>query len=416
MEKNRLKNKDKSLDLQDLSIYGIVAEYNPFHLGHKKQIKILKEEKGADFVIVIMSGHFLQRGIPAIIDKWTRAKMAIEGGADLVIELPVRFSLASSDDFAEGSIKLLSSIGVNKLCFGTEEEAFLELNQFADIMQNNENYDRSIYEYISDGYSYVKANELALSYIMKKEVKLPPNALLALSYIKAISKHNLNVEAVPIIRRGAGFHELDIEAENPSAEGIRQSLHNHLVDWKALEKSMPEFSYNEVYKYYRYMYEDDFYKQIVTNIFSLGKAGLKNIKGVKEGIENRIYEAVLKTKNYEELLDFLTSKRYTASSIRRIFFSSLLGIKKDIEFENMPELKYHRILAMNKKGRKYISSFRKNPELKPIVNFARDIKRFNLSEDDFLYDIKATGIYSTECESIKANDDYLRKPYIMEVK
>ncbi len=409
-----MQTKAKPLQLDYQSIYGIIAEYNPFHLGHQEQIRICREELEADLVIVIMSGHFLQRGIPAIVDKWTRAKMAVDGGADLVIELPVRFSLASSDDFAEGASKLLSLIGVNKLCFGTEKETFLELNEFAEIVQNNPNYDRIIYQYIADGYSYVKANELALTYIMKREVKIPPNALLALSYIKALTKYDLKMETVPIIRQGASFHDLNIESKNPSAEAIRMSLHNHLIDWQGLKKALPDYSYNELYKNHRYLFADDFYKQLVSTIFLLGKSGLKDVKGVKEGLENRFYEAVLKTKNYDELLDFLTSKRYTASTIRRIFFSALLGIKKDIDFADMPELKYHRILAMNKKGRKYISSFRKNPDLKPIVNFARDIKRFNLSEDDFLYDIKATGIYATECESIKANEDYLRKPYIKE--
>ncbi len=409
-----MKANDKSLDLTTQSIYGIIAEYNPFHLGHQEQIRIVKEELNADFVVVIMSGHFLQRGIPAIVDKWTRAKMAVDGGADLVIELPVRFSLASSDDFAEGAVNLLSLFGVNKLCFGTEEESFLELNELAEVIQNNPQYDSIIYEYISDGYSYVKANELALTYIMKREVKIPPNALLALSYIKTIYKHNLSIETMPIIRQGAGFHDLSIDKENPSAEGIRANLHNHLIDWQGLEKALPVYSYNDIYEQHRYVFEEDFYKQIVSTIFSLGKSGLKNIRGVKEGIENRLFEAVLKTKNYEELLDYLTSKRYTASSIRRIFFSALLGITKDIEFKDMPELKYHRILAMNKKGRKYISSFRKNSDIKPIVNFARDIKRFHLSEEDLLYDIKASGIYSTVCESIKANSDYLRKPYIKE--
>ncbi len=411
-----MKTKTKSLEPNTQSIYGIIAEYNPFHFGHQEQIRIVKEELKADFVIAIMSGHFLQRGIPAIVDKWTRAKMAVDGGADLVIELPVRFSLASSDDFAEGAVNLLSLIGVNKLCFGTEEESFLELNELAEVIRTNPNYDKVIYEYLSDGYAYVKANELALSYIMKRKVKIPPNALLALSYIKAIAKYNLSMEAVPIVRQGAGFHDLNMDVKNPSAEGIRANLHHHLIDWKVLEKSLPDYSYDEMYKQYRYLFEEDFYKQIVSSIFLLGKNGLKNIKGVKEGIENRVFEAALKTKSYDELLDFLTSKRYTASSIRRVFFSALLDIKKDIDFTSMPELKYHRVLAMNKKGRKYISSFRKNTDIKPIVNFARDIKRFNLSEDDFLYDIKATGIYSIECESIKANSDYLRKPYIKEEK
>lgn len=404
--------KNNCSSLEGKTVVGIIAEYNPFHLGHREQIRIAREEKKADFIILIMSGHFLQRGIPAIMDKWTRARMAVEGGADLVLELPLRFSLASSDDFAEGAVKLLSLIHVNLLCFGIEKEAILALKDYAEIIQSNPHYDTSIAEYLSEGYSYVKANELALSYILQKSVKLQPNTLLALSYLKAIKKHRLDMDVMPIERKGAGFHEKNIELVNPSAEGIRNSLSQHLIDWNNLERAMPEKAYELVYHYPRYLFEEDFYNQIISCIFSLGKEGLKDIRGVKEGLENRIYEAALKTKNYEELLDFLTSKRYTASTIRRIFFSALLGINKNVNFDDMPELKYHRVLAMNKNGRDYISKFRKDTEFKPIVNFARDIKRFHLKEEDFIYDIRATGIYSTQCESIRANSDYILKPYI----
>ncbi len=394
------------------SIYGIVAEYNPFHLGHLEQISLLRGEHKADIIIAIMSGHFLQRGIPSIMDKWTRAKIAVDCGVDLVVELPFLFSCASSDDFAEGAVKLLSYIGVNHLSFGVEEKNIENLYKYMEIIENNPQYDISISEYLSEGYSYVKANELALSHIMKEEVYIGSNALLGLSYLRAIYKYNLQMRSIPIKRLGADYHDDDISKNYPSAMAIRNTLSKALIDWEKLEKSMPKPSFEELNTYSRYIYEDDFYKQIVSAIFLLGRDGLKEIRGVKEGLENRIFEAALRSKNLEELIDYATSKRYTSSSIRRILFNSLMGVKKDFDLHNAKELEYHRILAMSKNGRKYISSLRKNESFKPIVNFARDIKKYQLKEENFLYDIKATAIYSTECESIKANSDYLLKPYI----
>ncbi len=395
------------------NIFGVIAEYNPFHFGHKKQLSIIREELAADCIIVIMSGHFLQRGIPALMDKWTRARMAIEGGADLVVELPLRFSLASSDDFAEGALKLLSSMGVNKVCFGCEVDAFSNIKKYAEIIESNDTYDLSIRDYMSEGYSYVKANELALSTVLGLKTSIPPNALLGLSYMRAISRYDLDLEACPIIREGAGFHETSLKSLNPSAEGIRHSLSKHLIDWNSLRNAVPSDAYDLLYQYPKYTFESDFYHQIVSSIISLGKLGLREIRGVKEGLENRLYDAALKTINYQDLLSFITSKRYTSSSVRRIFFNALLGVKKFDKNDGMRELKYHRVLAMNKKGREYIATFRKNREVKAIVNFARDIKRFQLSEEDLLYDIKASAIYSTQCESIRANSDYLLKPFIV---
>ncbi len=280
------------------NIFGVIAEYNPFHCGHRKQLSLIRKEFAADCIIVIMSGHFLQRGIPALMDKWTRARMAIEGGADIVLELPLRFSLASSDDFAEGALQLLSSIGVNKVCFGCEGEAFSNIKKYAEIIETNDTYDLSIRDYMSEGYSYVKANELALSSVLGEKTSVPPNALLGISYMRAISRKKLDLEACPIIREGASFHEKSLKALNPSAEGIRYSLSNHIIDWKSLHNAMPKDAYHLLYEYPKYTFEADFYKQIVSAIISLGKSGLKEIRGVKEGLENRIFDAALKTINY----------------------------------------------------------------------------------------------------------------------
>lgn len=399
------------MNKHNLKYYGIIAEYNPFHLGHKEQIRILKEEMGAELVAVVMSGHFLQRGIPALLDKWTRARMAVEGGADLVIELPVRFSLSSSDDFSDASLLLLSSLGVNKLCFGSEPGFLSNLSEYAERICEDPAYDACMRECLDEGHSYVKANELALSSLIGREVKLPPNALLGLSYCKSIRKYGLNIEAVPIERRGAAFHDLDLYTKHPSAESIRMSLAQHMIDWPAVKEALPKASFDLLFAQHRYLYEQDFYKQIVSSVFTLGKDGMREIKGVKEGLENKIFEAALHTVHFDEMLGWINSRRYTSSSIRRILFSCLLGIG-DFDLKEAPELRYHRILAMSKRGRAYVSEKKGDVSFKPIVNFARDRKRFRLHEDDFKYDVRATAIYATQCESIRANSDYLLKPYL----
>ena len=208
-----------------MKVTGIIAEYDPFHNGHAYQIDKLKAERGSDYIIVVMSGDFVQRGAPAIIDKFTRTQMALSAGADLVLSLPVSISLSSAEYFAKGGVNLLDSLGVvDNLCYGCES-INTELSEFLTYLFVNEPklYRELLKAELRKGVSYPAARSNAcLSYLEKYEPQLltdrnmakaflsSPNNILALEYEKALLRKNSSINSAPIIREGSSFHNEEL--------------------------------------------------------------------------------------------------------------------------------------------------------------------------------------------------------------
>ena len=212
---------------------GIVAEYNPFHAGHRYHIEKTRELTGADYVIAVMSGNFVQRGEPACTDKYMRTRMALDGGADLVIELPVIYATASAEAFASAGVRLLDSLGcVDYLSFGSEWAGIADYQKYVRILSREEEpYRKILQNYLRQGYSYPKARSLAVGellgepdYFLKE-----PNHILGLEYMKALNRLGSSIAPVSVIRQGAAYHEEELSHGLPSATAIRKALRDAAI-------------------------------------------------------------------------------------------------------------------------------------------------------------------------------------------
>ena len=235
-----------------MKIAGIIAEYNPFHKGHEYQITYTREHLGADYVIVAMSGDYVQRGTPALLPKHIRSEMALKCGADLVLELPVSVSTASAELFAKGGVQLLENLGVvDFLCFGSESGSVSELKSLAAILtEEPEEYKQVLKKHLSQGKTFPSARALALQEYTKtvscdslkhaEEILLSPNNILGIEYCKALLRVKSCIEPCTLKREGAGYHDTSLFNQNPSASAIRKHFLSSENNLKDMEEALPK--------------------------------------------------------------------------------------------------------------------------------------------------------------------------------
>jgi len=366
-----------------LKILGIVVEYNPFHLGHKYQLEMARKESQCDGVAVVMSGNYVQRGEPAIIDKYTRAEMAIKSGVDLVIELPFPFSCQNAELFALGAIRELKKLNVSTISFGCENTDINLLNKIADFQLNNvEEYNLLLKEYVSEGLSYPSAVNSAINTLLSEannhsdDLTLLPNNTLGLEYIKAARKINFNVDFLPIKRHMAQHNDKKITNKFASATAIRSEvLDMNLIKTKA---SLPPISYALLKDYYKehklFNSLDNYLDLIYYKIISSDKNYLKTIYDITEGLENKIYDNACKHKTLDDFIMSIKSKRYTYSRIRRILLNILLDITTaDIDYLKENDNNYIKALAFNFNGKKILNHAKENNTA--IITKFSDYKR-----------------------------------------
>ncbi len=366
-----------------MKILGIVVEYNPFHLGHKYQLEMARKESQCDGVAVVMSGNYVQRGEPAIIDKYTRAEMAIKSGVDLVIELPFPFSCQNAELFALGAIRELKKLNVSTISFGCENTDINLLNKIADFQLNNvEEYNLLLKEYVSEGLSYPSAVNSAINTLLSEannhsdDLTLLPNNTLGLEYIKAARKINFNVDFLPIKRHMAQHNDKKITNKFASATAIRSEvLDMNLIKTKA---SLPPISYALLKDYYKehklFNSLDNYLDLIYYKIISSDKNYLKTIYDITEGLENKIYDNACKHKTLDDFIMSIKSKRYTYSRIRRILLNILLDITTaDIDYLKENDNNYIKALAFNFNGKKILNHAKENNTA--IITKFSDYKR-----------------------------------------
>lgn len=347
---------------------GIIAEYNPFHNGHKYHIEETRKITGANGIIVVMSGHFVQRGEYAICDKWSRAKMALLGGADLVAELPCVYSCRSAEYFAKGAVSILESLKCDFLSFGTETDNTDEIVKIAEFLKNPDDaFKKALADNLQKGASYPKALADALG----NDAVNTPNNVLAVEYIK----HIKNMKPVCVKRRGS-LHD-----GKGSASDIRAKISNS----ENTDNLIPESS-AEILKNTRLADRSTFEKLVLYRLRTMSVQQLQSIPDVTEGLENRIVQAAHKCTSLEELCNAIKTKRYTMARIRRVLTNALLDITKEDITEN-PE--YIRVLGMNKTGMRILSDLRDSTDI-PIITKAADAPRSRMLD----IDINATNIYS----------------------
>ncbi len=374
-----------------MKICGIIAEYNPFHLGHLKQIEYVKNVLGAEKIIVVMSGSFSQRGEIAILDKFTRAKHAIIAGADLVIELPTVFATANAEIFASGAVSILNSLGViDTICFGVESGTANDYISLAKAMNNeSKEFKKILKEKLASGISLAKAKFETIKSLgndVDENLINSPNNILGLEYTKAILKLNSNIKISPMLREG-DHNDKTLKKGITSATSIREII--RLGKITKLKKNLPKFVYQDLEKY-----PHAFEKICLSKIITASTEDFSKILDCTEGLENRIKAFSKDNLILEQLIDKVSTKRYTKSRIQRILLANLLGIDAQLVFDALNSPTYAKVLALNGDCKDLIPLICSNSSL-PILTRKSDetlLKKTALK--CFEKDLLATEIFS----------------------
>ena len=322
-----------------MKVVGIIAEYNPFHNGHQYQIDKVRKETDADYVIIAMSGNFLQRGVPAICDKFTRAEMALKCGADLVIEIPTLWATASAEYYAHAGVALLASTGiVTHLAFGAETDDLDALLQVSSILKNEPDVYRAVLSNsIRTGNSFpvARKNALITSLPLFPTEKLDelldnPNNILALEYLKALPD---SIEPILIPREGAGYHDTEINTELPSASAIREAIFssNGDVDMDTLANAMPKESFSllkNALKCNQLIETNDFSESLGYCLLSQAGNGFSSFADCNQDFSNKVKNNLNNYVLFEDFIEALKTKDMTYTRISRCLLHILLGIKQ----------------------------------------------------------------------------------------
>ena len=419
------------------NVLGIIAEYNPFHNGHLYHLKESKQKCSANYSVAIISGNFTQRGDTSIVNKFEKAKMAIENGVDMVIELPTLYSVSSAENFASGAIKILNELNfVTHVSFGSESGDINQLNKIANILLDEpEEYSSLLKEKLKEGSSFPVSRQEALTEYLNnnainnensseyRNIINRPNNILAVEYLKSLKKTNSNIIPVTIKRENVDYYSENIVKYFASSTKIRHEIQKNLamknsidnVDNrdisaytnemnKSLKSCMPIKSFEIInnniengncitcLKYFEDM--------IFYRLRTMQTEQIKNLPDVGEGLENVIKKAANETNNLEDLIKKCKSKRYTRTRIQRILIYALLKITKhDMEISKTIN-PYIRVLGINENGRKLLSIINND-------NIITSVKKFEKSnEDKFLKRILEIDKIATDIYSIKQKSEY----------
>ena len=403
-------------------VLGIVAEFNPFHNGHLYHLTESKKQTRCDCSVAVMNGNFTQRGAPSLIDKWSKAQMALASGFDLVVELPTIYGISSSENFADGGVKILDSLGiVDILSFGTESGVLDELLTFANLfLEEPENYVALLKEALSAGNSFPKAREKAACTYLSDEkydgILSTPNNILGIEYLKALKKLNSSITPFTIKRILSDYSSLEINSSFASSTAIRNLV--NLNEFNKIKEVMPESAYavlSSCLQNQNYVQSLSAYEKIILyKLRTMSLEEIRNLPDVSEGLEITLKTAAENCNNLSVLLDKCKSKRFTLTRIQRILLYALLGItKEDMEISKRI-LPYVRVLGMNSKGKELLSEICKQKPDLPVITSVKDFEKKNenpqlqrlLDIDKMATDIYALG-YGNDVSY--SNLDYTKK-------
>lgn len=406
-----------------MKVSAIISEYNPFHKGHQYHLNTTKEITNSDAIICIMSGNYVQRGMPAIIDKWKRTEAALLSGVDLVIELPVIYSLSSAEFFSYGAVSLANSLGiVDSISFGSEIGDIDFIKNIASILANETSEFKVLLKsYLDRGYTYPLSRSNALkdyitehtnyncSYI--KSLLNSSNNILGIEYCKSLLRLNSSINPITVTRLGGSYNSSNLDKIFSSATSIRKSIKekNNII---LLKEHLPENSFELIRRLteskYQFAYEEFMLPYIRYKYFT-DKESLKRLPDVSEGLENRIYKALNSSTNYADLVESIKSKRYTHTRITRIlcqYFVGFDGYSTEI-LRSIP-CPYARILGFNNMGKKILKQMKSCSTIPVYTKIPKN------ADTTLQLDIQATKSYSLLNSDIDPYSDYLISPIIIE--
>ena len=340
-----------------MTVTGIICEYNPFHRGHKKQLDTLRRLRGSDSGIVcLMSGHFVQRGAPAIVDKTLRARAAVLCGADLVLELPVTAALSSAEGFAAGGVSILSRF-CDELCFGAESPDAVPLLRTAEALLSPA-FRESLRTQLDKGLSFPAARQSALEAMGSSGALLTdPNNILAVEYCKAILDQNSAMKPLPILREGS-YHDPEAHPENPSATSLRQLMIKGL-HWDSFVP--PEAADCFVGATLHTLAAGE--RAILGKLRTMTDAEFEALPYGSEGLWRKLMHESRRQATLEDILTAVKSKRYTRSRLDRMVLCAFLGIT-EATLSEKPH--YTRVLALNDRGREILKTARRSGQFPNI--------------------------------------------------
>lgn len=409
---------------------GLVTEYNPFHNGHLYHLNKAMEITGADISVAVMSGDFVQRGEPAVLDKYTRTSMALNSGVNLVVELPVNYAVSSAESFATGALKVLDHIKADSIAFGSESGDIEGLSELAHILCDNEDMlYKEISKYTANGISYAAARQKTVEKLTDKdtaEMLTSSNNILAVEYLKAIIKNKYAIKPYTIRRQGDSYNDTDIRSEYASATALRENLKADNISEYIPVKAGLILSSNT-----NYIYPDDITEALFTRLLDIlfissydKNAFIENVMqypDVSKEIAGRLYKSAMDmitrtvpqrseskdnwTFSFGSLCEHIKTKEVPLSRIKRALVRITLGLdKKHMEkYANEP---YIRVLGFDKKGQEYLSYIRKTVEV-PLITKTADYKEMLLD------DIHAANIYNMIVAGkygVKELGDFVRGP------
>lgn len=377
-----------------MKIAGIVAEYNPFHAGHRHHIEMTK--KYTDAVVVVMSGGFVERGLPAVFDKWERAEMALDGGADLVCELPAIYATSGAENFATGALGILNALPVDMLSFGSESADIKSLSKIAALIADEPtNYKTILHEKLADGAGFAVARTAAIERILGTDaaaILKNPNDILALEYLKALHTRHSAITPVAVKRIGAD-HDTLSDHDFPSARAIRQQY------------------YKENKNHYATLI-DRYDGLIMAKLITADLSDLRALFDISEGMEFAIQNALETAQHTQDVIDQVSSKRIPKSRVRRALCALALNLTK----ENLKILQsappYLRVLGFNQTGRTLLRQF-SDADIPIITNLKSNRTRLNKTQRDVLaIDIRATELRDYLATKKMTHKDYFNHPVI----
>ena len=349
---------------------GIVVEYNPFHNGHKYHLQKTKELNPNNIIIAVMSGDFVQRGEPSIIDRWTKTKMALANGVDLVIELPVFYSSQSAEIFAKGAVGILEELKCESMVFGSESGKIDELKRISTL-QESEEFKIKLKEKLKSGDSYPTAHSSTMKEILG-ESELNSNDILGLEYIKAIRYWKSSIIPMTLKREKVGYHDTNIVGDFASATKIRE----HLKKNEEISSIVTQESFNTLKEYSNFTYMENFYPFIRYELIK-NFNNLSDIQDMEIGFENRLLENAIKSINYDEFFKSISNRRYTTGRVQRVLTHTLLALTTNITEEVKKSIPYVRVLGFNSKGREYLSYLKKFDNSKIITSYKKMNENFS---------------------------------------
>lgn len=373
-----------------MRVCAVICEYNPFHNGHARHLALAREKSGADFMLCLMSGALTQRGAFARHDKWLRARMALLGGADLVLELPCRFACAPAPDFASGGVALLRALNVvTHLSFGCEAQSLDILFAARDALRDESPAFQSVLKDALDrGLPYPRARALAAESAsslsgLAEQIALP-NTALALEYLQALPD---GISAVPILREGCGYHD---SSPSPlaSATGVRAAL--TMGDVRTASAAVP-FPQELLSSEQRSEFhpEDALTQALFYRLRTMDAASLREIVGMDEGLEYRFLRAAQTAASREELIAAIKSKRYTHARLSRLCAHILLGVSRDFATAHRTPT-YARVLGFRKDAAPLLRAIKAHASI-PLVTKAA---AFDRADPLFSLDVRAQDLWS----------------------